>query len=368
MATLRKRKNKHGFIYFVDFYFEGRRHVYSTKASSARVAQKIKTDIEAKIAFGTFRLEDYEKKQCRLSEFIGKYQEKVGSSKTSSTMAREHFVIEHFVDAVGDPDMRTIDAEMLAGWRSKRLEEVRPVTFNLELRTMKAIFGVAEDWEYIDKNPFRKMTKLRVEEHRLYMTDGELARFFGALTDLRSETKSERYKEKLQLLAYFYYFLYNTGLRREEGLGLKMSDVEFDMKIVHIRKAKDKEARDVPLTMEAREILMTIGNNLFQGLKSSDVSHQFKKICNRAELEGFKLHSLRHTFATKLITAGVDVLTVSKILGHSDINTTMISAKVRLATMKNAIDLFKNDKDIVMFWSLEPENATERGKNFPVIP
>ena len=104
------------------------------------------------------------------------------------------------------------------------------------------------------------------------------------------------------------------------------------------------------------------------GSQAHGCDHQIKRIYNKAGLEGFKLHSLRHTFATDLTSAGVDVLTVGKMLGHSDINTTMISAKVRLATMKNAIDLFKNDKDIVMFWSLEPENATERGKNFPVIP
>lgn len=257
---------------------------------------------------------------------------------------------------------------MLARWRAKRLEQVKPVTFNIELRTMKAIFSVAESWEYIEKNPFKKIGKLRVEEHRLYMTDGELARFFGVLRDLQLETKSKAYREKLQLLANSYYFLYNTGLRRNEGLGLRISDVEFEMNIVHIRKAKHKEARDIPLTKEARKIPMSLGTCLFQDLKEEDVTRQFKRICDRAGLEGFKLHSPRHTFATKLISAGVDVLTVSKILGHSDINTTMIYAKVRLATMKNAIDLFKNDNNIVTFWLLEAENQGENEKHFLKIP
>ena len=54
-------------------------------------------------------------------------------------------------------------------------------------------------------------------------------------------------------------------------------------------------------------------------------------------LVAFKLHSLRHTFATRLIELGVDVLTVSKILGHSDINTTMVYAKVQRQTMQNAV-------------------------------
>lgn len=368
MANLRKITNKHGATYYIDFYFEGRRHVISTKSSSAKIAKKIKADIEAKIAFGTFKLDIYQKKEIRLSEFVAKYKEKVGSTKSSSTIARERIVLDRFIQIVGNPGLKSVDAEMLAGWRAKRLENVKPVTFNIELRTMKAIFGVAESWEYIEKNPFKKIGKLRVEEHRLYMTEGELARFFNTLRRLQLRTKSKTYKQKLQLLAHFYYFLYSTGLRRDEALCLRISDVDFDINFAHIRKAKDKEARAVPLTKEARKILLSLGTRLFQDLKPMDVSHQFKKIADMASLEGFKLHSLRHTFATKLISAGVDVLTVSKILGHSDINTTMIYAKVRLATMQNAIDLFKDDKTLVKIWLDNAESGGENENSFPVIP
>jgi site-specific recombinase XerD len=58
----------------------------------------------------------------------------------------------------------------------------------------------------------------------------------------------------------------------------------------------------------------------------------------KAGLKGFKLHSLRHTFATRLIELGVDVLTVSKILGHSDIKTTMVYAKTQFSVMQKAIN------------------------------
>lgn len=54
-------------------------------------------------------------------------------------------------------------------------------------------------------------------------------------------------------------------------------------------------------------------------------------------MEGFKLHSLRHTFATRLILLGVDIYTVSKILGHSDIKTSMVYAKTTLGTLQSAI-------------------------------
>lgn len=76
---------------------------------------------------------------------------------------------------------------------------------------------------------------------------------------------------------------------------------------------------------------------MFSELSNNSVTKTFTQTCKDAGLVGFKLHSLRHTFATRLIELGVDVLTVSKILGHSDINTTMVYAKVQRQTMQNAV-------------------------------
>jgi site-specific recombinase XerD len=67
------------------------------------------------------------------------------------------------------------------------------------------------------------------------------------------------------------------------------------------------------------------------------MTHKFIYFCEKAELVGFKLHGIRHTHATKLIDAGVDVLTVSKLLGHADIKTTMIYAKVQRPVLESAI-------------------------------
>ncbi|MFZ1081396.1 MAG: tyrosine-type recombinase/integrase [Candidatus Kryptoniota bacterium] len=106
----------------------------------------------------------------------------------------------------------------------------------------------------------------------------------------------------------------------------------------------------------------SLAEHLFSTLRGSYVTHMFAQICRKAKLTGFKLHSLRHTFATRLIDHGVDVLTVSKILGHSDIRTTMIYAKVRLETMRNAIKLLEEGKVPVRFWLDDKErNLTKVG-------
>ena len=156
----------------------------------------------------------------------------------------------------------------------------------------------------------------------------------GAVKNGRTKTRRER---MLRTMLYFE-FLLNTGLRREEGLGICSSDLDLEHNAVHIRKTKNKEDRSVPLTNRAREILSSLGEDLFRGLSKQHVSREFTASMRKAGLQGFKLHSLRHTFSTHLIDLGVDVLTVSKILGHSDIKTTMIYAKTQFSVMQKAIN------------------------------
>jgi len=91
----------------------------------------------------------------------------------------------------------------------------------------------------------------------------------------------------------------------------------------------------------SNSILLNLGTDLFSKMKPGYVTQNFNKICRRVGLNGFKLQGTRHTFATKLIDTDVDVLTVSRILGHSDINTTMSYAKVRHDPMQNAVRLLK---------------------------
>jgi integrase len=338
MATIRKKHTQQGYHYVIDFTFRDKRHVITTKTSDRRLAKQILHDIEGKIARGTFKLEEYQEKHVHLQEFKEAYFKFAESYKRPATIELEHFVINAFIGALGNRDLRQIDNEVLDFWKSQRLTLVNPSTFNLELRTLKAFLNVAVRWGYLEKNPLNQVAKLKVEEKRLYMTDLELKKFFDALLARRDTSRGKVYPAKLLLSLYFYEFMLNTGLRREEGTSLQISDVNLDLGVIHIRKTKDKDSRDVPLSKRAREILEMVGDGLFASLSKAYVTHTFTATCKDAGLKGFKLHSLRHTFATRLIDLGVDVLTVSKILGHSDISTTMIYAKVQRQTMQKAVD------------------------------
>jgi len=130
---------------------------------------------------------------------------------------------------------------------------------------------------------------------------------------------------------------YSAGLRSMELVNLKIADIDFERKTIHIRKSKYRKDRIVPLSN-----LIAIGlrkyldaehpqeflfngkqpNGSFSGKGLSWVMHEaLKKTSITKEVN---LHSLRHSYATHLLEQGVNIVTLKELLGHADIATTLI--------------------------------------------
>lgn len=131
--------------------------------------------------------------------------------------------------------------------------------------------------------------------------------------------------------------IYSAGLRGQEVINLKISDIDFERKTIHIRQSKYKKDRIVPLS-----------EYMAKGLrKYIDVEHPHIWLFNGKEPDGrysvrglswvmretlkktsiakdVNLHSLRHTYATHLLEEGVNIVTLKELLGHAEITTTMI--------------------------------------------
>jgi integrase len=75
----------------------------------------------------------------------------------------------------------------------------------------------------------------------------------------------------------------------------------------------------------------------FRGKPLKDIRTAFENACNRAGIKNLTFHTLRHTFATRLVLSGVDLATVSKLLGHSTIQMTMRYSHPTPEALKNAV-------------------------------
>src|SRR5574344_788858 len=131
--------------------------------------------------------------------------------------------------------------------------------------------------------------------------------------------------------------IYSAGLRGQEVINLKISDVDFERRTIHIRQSKYKKDRIVPLAdamaMGLRKYLKAENPHLwlFNG-KEPDGRYSVRGLSwvmrenlkKTSITKDVSLHSLRHSYATHLLEQGVNIVTLRDLLGHADITTTMI--------------------------------------------
>lgn len=131
--------------------------------------------------------------------------------------------------------------------------------------------------------------------------------------------------------------IYSAGLRVSEVCKLKISDIDFDRKQIHIRESKNNKSRYVVLSVYISKGLMQYikGSKpkvyLFNGrekgtpLGHSAVQQTFRLAIQKAGIQKEAcVHTLRHSFATHLLEQGVDIVSIKEQLGHAHIQTTMM--------------------------------------------
>lgn len=135
----------------------------------------------------------------------------------------------------------------------------------------------------------------------------------------------------------FLTALYATGMRFSEAANLRIADIDSQRMQIHIRHGKGAKDRQVPLSprllTELRvywlaykpERLLFPGNLPDKPYNSTSILKAIKKAAVLAKIrKRVSPHTLRHSYATGLLEAGVDLLTISKLLGHASFTTTMI--------------------------------------------
>ena len=175
----------------------------------------------------------------------------------------------------------------------------------------------------------RRKTRSSPDERSQVFSEPQIDRFFSEeeLGKIKVLVKPDVWK----MIA----FAVETCLRAGEQFHLRWEQVSFEAKTLTIPMPKGSKTRRVPLSDEALDILRSL-DSLMQSpwvfpnpndpLKARDahaVSEQFRLMLKRAGINGASWHTLRHTGASRRLLAGVDIVTVSKILGHSTITTTM---------------------------------------------
>jgi integrase len=239
-------------------------------------------------------------------------------------------------------------------WRAEKGKAgLKPSTINRRVTTLKAVLNKAVEWEVIHANPITNIKPIKIDSNARirYLSQQEEASLRDALDQRELELREGRlsgnawrdkrgYQTKPALLAKFVDHLkpmtllnLNTGMRRGELFNLKWKDVDLVAKRITIegQTSKSGQTRHIPLNTEAFSILQqwreqTTADFVFAspvtGKRFNNIKKAWEQLRGKAHLEDFRFHDLRHTFASKLVMAGVDLYTVKELMGHSTIQMT----------------------------------------------
>lgn len=208
--------------------------------------------------------------------------------------------------------------------------------------TVKAIFNKAVRDGLIAYNPVQDLTREEhfhaPDKHREYLTADELKRFLA----VEPQTAME------QTVQMAFGFSCMTGLRLGDMRHLRWSDIKDvnGVQMVSIIQHKTKRPVTVPLNTLALSLLPPRPENGEEGIifplvkKPDNVANYVRRIKEKAGIEkDFTYHSSRHSAATLAITAGAELYSVSKILGHGSIASTQVYAKVNMEKKVEAMSL-----------------------------
>jgi integrase len=170
----------------------------------------------------------------------------------------------------------------------------------------------------------------------------------------------------------------NTGMRRGEILNIKWTDIDFKRDVICLLETKSDEKREVPMNEAVKDALIKVRRNpkspyVFcykNGEQVKDIRKSFWTALKKSGIKDFRFHDLRHSAASHLVMAGIDLNTVREILGHKTIEMTLRYAHLSPNHKKKAVDVLGESIgmqkplksfEIVPIWS--PEQKLENSKS-----
>ena len=218
----------------------------------------------------------------------------------------------------GERFLSEIRAEDVEKFKAARAQKVSKSTVNRELACLKTILAIAVEWDRLRSDPAKKVKRFQVDNQKLIFLDREECR--------RLLEACPRYLRPIVHVGIL------TGLRRTRLLRLKWKDVDFKLGVIYVQNAKGGKSQELPMGPTLKQVLKAVPHHISSeyvfaspsnGAHWRDFPVSFQAAVKTAGIDKHVTpHTLRHTFASHLAMAGVDLYTISQLLGHSSIAMT----------------------------------------------
>ncbi len=333
MGIFKKNNNWH-----IDYYVNGRRKRESI-GPSKELAKKVLQKRKVQIAENKY-LDVKRNEKIPFSEMAKLYLEAYSKPNKRSSW-RDEISVKHLESFFGTKSLYAITPLDVEQYKKKRVDEVSPATTNRELACLKHIFNKANEWDKIESNPIASVKLFRVREGRIrYLEKEEIAKLIHTCPS---------YMKPMVILAL------NTGMRKGEIFNLKWNDIDFRKRIIYVLVTKNNEIRKIPMNDITFKTLLRVRKNprspyVFcknNGEPYKDIRGGFKTALRRAGIKEFRFHDLRHTFASHLVMAGVDLKTVQELLGHKTFTMTLRYSHLSPDHKRQAMDILGRRMDTI---------------------
>ena len=215
-----------------------------------------------------------------------------------------------------------------------------PYRANRILSLLSKMFSLAVEWEWRSNNPVRGIPRYLEDKRERWLSTEELKRLLKAL---------EGHPD--QLSANAIRLLTLTGSRKTEVLAATWDQFDFDRAVwtKSSHHTKQKRPEHVPLGSAAMELLLSMkrtsdGKYLFPGQipggPLKNLKAFWKDVCRRAKLSNARINDLRHTYASHLVSSGLSLPLIGKLLGHTQPQTTARYAHLADSPLREATNQF----------------------------
>ena len=311
-------------------------------------ARKLAKEIMGQVAKGENPAEDVSqhRKAPTIAALCERFFEAHAKERCKPSTQKEYRrAIDLFiVPAIGSFKVVDVERRDIAELHHKFRD--KPYQANRTLGVLSKMFNLAEIWGLRPdgSNPCRHVPKYREVKRERYLNQNELQRLGHVLSEV------ERDGTETPFVVAAFRLLLLTGCRLGEIQTLKWDYItDTGMELPDTKTG----ARRIPLPQPARDVLTHLprspGNpyvieGKIAGKYATDLQHPWRRIRARAGLAGVRIHDLRHTYASNAVSSGMPIQMVGRLLGHSQIQTTMRYAHladdpVRQAAEENAARL-----------------------------
>jgi integrase len=331
----------------MNFTCNGKAYQRTTGTADKKLAEKIRAKVITQIAEGKW-FEIDEAKNRTFDQMMDRFLREYAPKQELSTQKRYKAALDHLKDSFAGFTLAEITPRAIAEYITKRREELAsPSTINKERNMLSKAFNLAwKQWEWCRENPCVRVPREKENNHIIrWLTTDEQERLIQASQGYLNGQLSD-----------IITFAIHTGMRLGELLSLKWQDIDLFRQVITVLKTKNKDPKTVPMSDTVTAIfkdkakvismsgyVFTTGNGT--KIRARNLQREFYKAIQKAGITHCRFHDLRHTFATRLVQSGVDLYSVSKLLGHRDISTTQRYAHHYPESLRNSVKILDNFSD-----------------------